>query len=663
MSNTPNPSEFDNPLGIEMTNISQSERMDLEIKILASYLRGPSQVQKQILSKLQPAAYVFTGNVWKRVVYFVQEGILNPDLSVILQDNNISNVERGMAESSYHEIPVETIEEADLLVRRIHEQYYRDELVAAMSTIGSKLTSDSGFDSSSAREELAKKLEQLSATMDEGGQVGVGLGYDSNSVYELLTETQSAQIIPTGIAGFDRVAQGIAKGELHINACPSSGGKTTLMNQLCLNMGLGMQDREYVRKPLSVFYISLEMSQREMWGRMIANLSGLPVSKFRQAENMEPEEKELVANTLKTMSEYLAEHGHMFRFENAEYGSIDAITRVLATHPFDVVIVDYINLMADGENLWSSMGSIARSLKLLAQKRNFACITAAQLDEDSLKIRYSRMVKEHCDTIWLWQPSSGVKDANDEVVSAFTEIFVDKGRNIGKFSFWVHFDFEHMIVNSVNPITDLGLNGNALPNREKKSLPGVGSPTLALPNGTLGIGDNLATQILNQSLERDILTPPALNQADAAAGFASGLPGSVPKAMSMGSGAFENETESAVYGDDAEGELIKPNGAMTAPPNPMAGMSAMRPPGANSAVPGVNPNPVAPGMNPTPPGMNPVPPSVTNNPQPPVINPTPPALDSSDPSGENNIPWEHQTAASPTTVSADEVIDDNAIEL
>ncbi|MCW6598784.1 DnaB-like helicase C-terminal domain-containing protein [Yersinia ruckeri] len=597
MSTTPNPSEFDQQLQSELSNISTSERMDLEIKILASYLRGPSQVQKQILSKLQPAAYVYTGNVWRRITLFVQEGIMNPDLSVVLQDNEIGQVERGMAESSYHEIPVETIEEADLLLRRIHEQYYRDELVQSISTIGAKLTSGNDYDSSRAREELSKKLEQLAATMDEGGMVGVGLGYDSNSVFELLTETQSAQIIPTGIEGFDRVGGGIAKGELHINACPSSGGKTTLMNQLCLNMGLGMQNREYVRQPLSVFYISLEMSQREMWGRMIANLSGIPVARFRQAELMSDEEKQQVAETLKSMSEYLAANGHMFRFENAEYGSIDAITRVLATHPFDIVIVDYLNLMADGENLWSSMGSIARSLKLLAQKRNFACITAAQLDEDSLKIRYSRMVKEHCDTIWLWTPSGGVKDANDEVVSAFTEIYVDKGRNIGKFSFWVHFDFAHMIVNSVNPITELGLNG-AAPANQVQRLPGVSNPSpLGLPDtSTIGAGNNMATQLLNQSIEHNILTPPALNQVDAAAGFTN-MPGSIPKQIREGANAFESDTETAVYGEDAEEGLIKPTakqmgavpltppGAMS-PPNPMAQMSA--PPAFNS-TPNVEP--------------------------------------------------------------------------
>ncbi|EHM1384252.1 AAA family ATPase [Salmonella enterica] len=628
MSNTPNPSEFDKQIQSQLSNISTSERMDLEIKILASYMRGPSQVQKQILSKLQPAAYVYTGNVWKRIILFVQDGITNPDLSVVLQDSEIGQVERGMAESSYHETPVETIEEADLLVRRIHEQYYRDELVQSLSTVGAKLTSSDSYDSSQAREELAKKLEQLAATMDEGGMIGVGLGYDSNSVFELLTETKSAQIIPTGIEGFDSKAQGIAKGELHINACPSSGGKTTLMNQLCLNMGLGMQNREYVREPLSVFYISLEMSQREMWGRMIANLSGLPISKFRQAELMTDEEKQIVAETLKTISEYLAANGHMFRFENAEYGSIDAITRVLATHPFDIVIVDYLNLMADGENLWSSMGSIARSLKLLAQKRNFACITAAQLDEDSLKIRYSRMVKEHCDTIWLWTPQGGVKDANDEVVSAFTEIYVDKGRNIGKFSFWVHFDFAHMIVNSVNPVTELGLNG-AAPSNQTQRLPGVGSASpLSLPdNSTIG-ANTLATQLLNQSLESNILTPPALNQADAAMGFTN-IPGSIPKQIREGVNAFETDTETAVYGEDAEEGLIKPTAQQM-------GAAPLTPPGALTP-----PNPLA--------QMSP----------PPLVN------QEVAPEPEPDNPWhDDPPPVQQTSVRADEVpIDDNSVEL
>ncbi|TPG60008.1 DnaB-like helicase C-terminal domain-containing protein [Ewingella americana] len=652
MSNTPNPTEFDAAKAPGASpNMRDSERMDLELKILASYFRGPQLVQKQILAKLQPAAYVYIENVWKSVLNFVAEGVSTPDLSVIAQAGMLSDMEIGFAEGSFHESPVETIEEADILVFRIHEQYYRDVLVESISSIGSKLTSNSEYDSTRARIELQEKLEQIAATMDDGGEIGVGLGYDPTAVAALITTGTSSQIIPTGFDGFDRQAQGIAKGELHICACPSSGGKTTIMNQLCLNMGLGMKDRQYVREPMSVFYVSLEMSQREMWGRMVANLSGIPISRFRSPELLTEDEIALINETLKNMSEHLAGYGHMFRFENAEYGNIDAITRVLATHAFDVVIVDYLNLMADGESLWSSMGSIARSLKLLAQKRNFACITAAQLDEDSLKIRYSRMVKEHCDTIWLWQPSGGIRDASDEVVSAFTEIFVDKGRNIGKFSFWVHFDFAHMIVSSVNPITELGLNGSA-PSAQTQRLPMAGAPTLALPNNTMG-QNNMATQILSSAINQSILTPPMVGTADASAGFGANIPGSVPKSISQGAAAFESDGDTAVYGDNDEGEAVKTN----MPPKP----GTLTPPM------GASPMATKPGA-PTPPNT---PKGATAPTPPPSITPTPTAVNKVNPDEaytdpDSDIPWNQEVVSEAvvTSIAADEITPaDNDIEL
>lgn len=282
---------------------------------------------------------------------------------------------------------------------------------------------------------------------------------------------------------------------------------TTFMNQLCINMGLGMVGREYKGTPRSVLYISLEMSEEEMWKRILANLCAIEVSQFRRPETFTDEQRAFIKETLVNLSNYLARVGHRFTLRGASSADIQSIRAELAAHPYDILCVDYLNLMAEGDQLWSEMGKIARELKILAQRRDFVCITAAQLDEDSLKIRYSRMVKEHCDTVLMWNLVRP-EGQQEEVSSAYTEIFVDKGRNTGKFSFWVHFNFKYMMVTPVNPSQQLGLYqspaaGQALP------LPGANSIGVTHQGAQLALPNNSQpSTITQQALSPHLSAPP-----------------------------------------------------------------------------------------------------------------------------------------------------------
>lgn len=316
---------------------------------------------------------------------------------------------------------------------------------------------------------------------------------------------------------------------------------TTFMNQLCINMALGMEERKYIRPTRSALIISLEMSEEEMWKRILANLCGIPSSKFRQANKMlGEEEKRLVMDTIKQLSEYMAASGHRLTLKGASSADIGSIRAELAAHPYDIVAIDYLNLMVEGDSLWSEMGKIARDLKILAQKRDFVVITAAQLDEDSLKIRYSRMVKEHCDMVLMWAPAPTAQTSDgsaQEVTSAYTEIFVDKGRNTGKFSFWVHFNFAYMIVNGVNPAAQLGMYQTAPDDSKNLALPGAQPlgithqpPSLAQQQASTAI--NTMTQVSEQQVSASPApaTEPDKQYAELSS---AGMPGALPSGVLM----------------------------------------------------------------------------------------------------------------------------------
>lgn len=430
------------------------EWMDLELKLFASLISDQEGIRKYLSQNLRDSkAFTFIPNAWAHAIGQATDGH-HFQLDSFSQLPNMSAIEKGLVSACEHILPMATIEETEMLAKKIKEKFHVQKFMEVVANPTDDLASGK-IDYKTAMEILSSQLEALSAETADKESVGLGIGHDTQLLLDRLFSPEAEQLILTGFAEIDDRAGGLAKGEQIICACPTSAGKTTFMNQLCLNMGLGMKGREYLNPVHSTLIISLEMSEEQMWRRILANLCGIEVGRFRRPAEMSDAEKQLVGDTARSLASYLANSGHRLTLKGASAADLGSIRAELASHPYDVVCIDYLNLMAEGDQLWSEMGKIGRELKLLAQKRKFVCVTAAQLDEDSLKIRYSRMVKEHCDMVLMWAPAPAASQGAGEVTSAYTEIFVDKGRNTGKFSFWVHFNFAYMTVSGVNPSEQL----------------------------------------------------------------------------------------------------------------------------------------------------------------------------------------------------------------
>jgi len=440
-----------------------SDLMDLEIKLFATLVRGPEEVKKLLISKMKkPEAFTFLRNAWKIALDFIAEGN-TLDVSSFVLFEGLEEVERGMVDGSQHESPLQTLEEVEHLTRRILETFNKNNLLTLLRQPIDYMTSGRN-DYEETLSNVANILEVLAKDSADTDALGLGIGFDSQDIYNKITQISEKRLIKTGFHDFDKFTGGFSRGEQIILACPSSAGKSTMMCQYAINMGLGMEEGEYVNPPNSILFISLEMTEEELWCRILANLTSIPYEKFRMVETMSEEELNLLSTTLADIHRYLTESNCKLTLKAGSEATIAEIKAELASHPYDVVCVDYLNLLAEGKELWSEMGSIARSLKLMAQRRGFVSITAAQLDEESLKIRYSRMVKEHCDIILLWLPEGTANERQEgHIASALTQIRIDKGRSIGVFSYWVNFNFTYMRVTASRPGEDLGLYQPQIP--------------------------------------------------------------------------------------------------------------------------------------------------------------------------------------------------------
>jgi hypothetical protein len=107
---------------------------------------------------------------------------------------------------------------------------------------------------------------------------------------------------------------------------------------------------------------------------------------------------------------------------------------------YDVVVIDYINLMAPlnpKEPMWSNLGEAFRLAKRFAERMNCVVIMLVQVDEETGGIKYAKSIKHHSDGIWIWKWGPVEKEAG------IVEVEQIKLRNFAPIKFTLKPEFEY----------------------------------------------------------------------------------------------------------------------------------------------------------------------------------------------------------------------------
>jgi hypothetical protein len=229
----------------------------------------------------------------------------------------------------------------------------------------------------------------------------ISFGQNDNS-YEIVDEVLNSVaevLLKTGFTEFDNKAGGLPKEGVMIIAATTSGGKSAVLMNLLINI--------YRLCKMKVLRLSLEMGDRQETTRLLSNLSGVPLWKFKHNKLTMVDKKRIK----KAHAEFIK-----FGQENdCSYCSwspkrpmkFDEAMRWIKPFQFDIVGVDYISLFegVDVDNQWMMLSGIARQAKVYSRNNSCLVILLCQLDDDTDKLRYSRGVKEHCDVMWRWNYS------------------------------------------------------------------------------------------------------------------------------------------------------------------------------------------------------------------------------------------------------------------
>lgn len=193
-------------------------------------------------------------------------------------------------------------------------------------------------------------------------------------VPELLTDIDRARNgeylgMPTGFADIDAMMGGMQKSDLLIVAGRPGMGKTSWLLSVAANA---------VAMGRHVGMFSLEMSQIQVMQRLASMATRVSTERMRRG--LDEREYALMLEWIErhhTMSLWVDETPQL------TISQIEAAaTRLHRQHGLDLVIVDYLQLMAGGtrsENRVQEVSEISRGLKVLARKLNVPVLAAAQL--------------------------------------------------------------------------------------------------------------------------------------------------------------------------------------------------------------------------------------------------------------------------------------------
>jgi replicative DNA helicase len=225
-----------------------------------------------------------------------------------------------------------------------------------------------------AAEALGRAEQSILSLGEEAIQRGfTQLSHVLHTTLEELEERPGSMLtgVPSGFIDFDRISQGLNRGNLIIIAGRPGMGKTSF----ALNVAQHVSIRE--RKGVGVF--SLEMSQQELALRILCSEADISFSRLR-SNRVSQKEWTRIIQTVRTIGDaplFIDDSPNPTLLEVASKSR-----RLKAERGLALVVLDYLQLMQAGgryENRNLEIAAISRGLKQLSKELEVPVIALSQL--------------------------------------------------------------------------------------------------------------------------------------------------------------------------------------------------------------------------------------------------------------------------------------------
>jgi replicative DNA helicase len=198
-----------------------------------------------------------------------------------------------------------------------------------------------------------------------------------------------AQGIMTGFSEFDRITNGLHKGELMIVAGATGTGKSVVMHNIAVNAYLNKNNplrpiEDAFRHGANILYFSLEMPKESMERRIDSCMSGVFYNEIRDG-TLSLEDKKKYFNVLKFQTQYTKYFHIVDMAKGATPREVELkYLEICETKGKpDLVVIDYIGIMSPnepGDSDWLALGKVAAELHEFSRVYEVPTVTGSQVN-------------------------------------------------------------------------------------------------------------------------------------------------------------------------------------------------------------------------------------------------------------------------------------------
>lgn len=280
---------------------------------------------------------------------------------------------------------------------------------------------------------IDRSIHQL-ANLIDADTAGARVAHATVEAYLETLSQSSDQILKTGIIDLDNLIGGVRRECLTILAARPSTGKSSL--------ALGIADNVTQRRDAALFF-SLEMSERQLAGRLVAWRSGVSAIDVERGHASDQDYTRVVSSVVE--------------FEDTPLHIVTSARTLSDMHAWcrriapRVVVVDYLQLIdveSRSDNQEAKIATISKGLKRLALDRDVCVIALSQLGRAPEKrrdkrphasdLRGSGALEQDADLVLLLYREDMYKPTEDN--EGMVELIIAKHRDGPTGLIRLHFD-------------------------------------------------------------------------------------------------------------------------------------------------------------------------------------------------------------------------------
>jgi len=402
----------------------------LETRVIKTMLDKKEQRLMTHLS-LEWFGFPVVREIWQRVTILRNNSKPLPSSQTMGGDPVISEDARVLL---LGDVPCFDTSEIDQAIDQLN--YYRKGrvLLAMVQKVTDQLK-DNNAKPDTAKADIEKALALLQDQDLDDETLSYGQDAETfTKTYDFYEEVMDRNavdlLVPSGFKTIDKLQGGMSRGGVYTIGAPSGGGKSLMANQISINAYFA---------GFSVGYNSFEMDREKCMMRTQSNISRIPHQKLK-LRNLTDEERKRSDKAMIKFLKHGETHGvRLDYFCPKRDINIAQLFNIIEPLNHDVVIVDYINLMAylnPKEGLWWNIGEGFRLAKRFAERTKRVVIMLVQVDEETGDIKYAKSIKHHSDGVWIWKYGAAERE------SKLVEIDQTKMRDFEPMKFTLQTQFE-----------------------------------------------------------------------------------------------------------------------------------------------------------------------------------------------------------------------------